>query len=188
GAETAPDGWVAGAPRDEIRPEFAHQPHGAVDGRACLIIKADHREGLDGFWKKVFPITGGKPYHFQASYRAQGIAVPRRSIVAEIHWSDARGRPVRLDEPPTPGYLRGATAMAETEFPTTRGTDRKGWTEVSDTYQAPPKATQVRVELHLRWAPGGVVRWSGVALTESDPPPARKVRLATVHFRPHGGK
>src|SRR5437868_6195333 len=50
-AQTAPDGWVAGAPRDEIRPEFAHQPHGATDGQACLIIKADHREGLDGFWK-----------------------------------------------------------------------------------------------------------------------------------------
>src|SRR5258708_359726 len=59
-AETAPDGWVTGAPRDEIRPEFAHQAHGAFDGGACLIIKADHREGLDGCWKKVFSVTGGK--------------------------------------------------------------------------------------------------------------------------------
>src|SRR5438093_13775783 len=85
GADTAPDGWIAGAPRDEIRPEFGHQPGGAADGRACLIIRADHREGLDGYWKKVFSVSGGKAYRFQASYQAKGIAVPRRSVVAEIH-------------------------------------------------------------------------------------------------------
>ena len=68
----ARDNWVAGALRDEIRPEFAHQPRGGPDGQACLIIKADQREGLDGFWKKVFPVTGGKTYRFQASYQAKG--------------------------------------------------------------------------------------------------------------------
>jgi len=188
GATTAPDGWVSGAPRDEIRPDFAHEPHGAADGRACLIIKADHREGLDGFWKKVFPVSGGKTYRFQASYQADNVAVPRRSIVAEIHWTDARGRAVPLDQATTGGYLRGATAMAETEFPTTRGIDRKGWTEVSDTYQAPARATQAIVELHLRWAPGGVVRWGSMSLTESGPPPPRTARLATVHFKPSGGR
>jgi predicted amidohydrolase len=187
-AETAPDGWVTGAPRDEIRPEFAHQAHGAFDGGACLIIKADHREGLDGCWKKVFSVTGGKAYRFQASFQAKAIAVPRRSIVAEVHWSDARGRPVPLDDQSPSGYLRGATAMAETEFPTTRATERLGWTEVSDTYQAPSRATQATVELHLRWAPGGEVRWGGVSLTETGSSPSRTVRLATVHFKPSGGR
>jgi predicted amidohydrolase len=36
--------------------------------------------------------------------------------------------------------------------------------------------------------PGGEVRWGGVALTETEPLPPRKVRLATVHFMPRGGK
>ncbi len=188
GAETALDSWSAGATRDEVRPAFASQSQGGVDGRGCLLIKADHREGLDGFWKKDFPIAGGKCYHFQASYQAQGVAVPRRSIVAEIHWTDAQGRPVPLDHQPVTGYLRGATAMAETEFPSTRGTDRQGWTEVSDTYQAPARATQAIVELHVRWAPDSTVRWSGVSLTETSPPPPRTVRLATVHFKPSGGR
>src|SRR5439155_2036253 len=67
-------------------------------------------------------------------------------------------------------------------------TDRQGWTEVSDTYQAPARASQAIIELHLRWAPGGRVRWAGVSLTETRPPAPRKVRLATVHFRPSGGK
>ena len=39
-----------------------------------------------------FPVTGGKHYHFGAIYHAKGVAVPRRSIVAEIHWRDADGK------------------------------------------------------------------------------------------------
>ena len=166
----------------------SREQRGGPDGQACFIIKADKREGLDGFWKKAFPVTGGKAYRFHAKYKASGVAVPRLSVVAEVRWRDAQGRPVPSDEPSPSGYLKGATAMAETEFPTTRTTDNQGWTEVSDTYQAPSRASQATVELHLRWAPLGEVRWSGVSLAETGPLPARKVRLATVHFRPSGGQ
>ena len=79
------------APRDEIRPEFGYQPHGALDGRACLIIKADNREGLAGFWKKVFAVTGGKTYRFQASYLAKGVRRAAAEHVAEVHWRDCAG-------------------------------------------------------------------------------------------------
>jgi len=44
------------------------------------------------------------------------------------------------------------------------------------------------VELYLRWAPRALVEWSEVSLIESAPPPPRKVRLATVHYAPKGGK
>jgi predicted amidohydrolase len=185
----APDGWTTAAPRDEIRPEFTFDPHGGPDGKGCFTIQAGAREGLAGCCTRTFPITGGKSYHFTARYRATSVAVPRRSVVAELHWRDAKGRKVPLDQPPVTGYLRGATAMAETEFPTTKETDRAGWTEVSDTYQAPSRAAQVIVELHLRWAPPGAkVSWADVALAESAPPPARKVRLAAVHFKPSSGR
>ena len=33
-----------------------------------------------------------------------------------------------------------------------------------------------------------MVRWAGVALTETEAPKPRTVRLATVHYRPQGGK
>src|SRR5439155_1450265 len=135
-AEPAPEGWTAAAPRDEIRPEFAYDPTGGPDGTGALVIRADRRAGLDGWWAKSFPVTGGKHYRFAARYRAAGVAVPRRSVVAELHWRDARGRSVPLDEPAVSGYLRGTTPMAETEFPTTREADGAGWVEVSDTYQA----------------------------------------------------
>jgi predicted amidohydrolase len=188
GGTQAPDGWTTASPRDEIRPDFAFDPKGGPDATGCFTIKADQREGLDGCWKKSFSVTGGKHYRFAVSYQAKGVAVPRRSVVAELHWRDAAGKHVPLDQQPVTGYLRGATAMAETEFPTTKSADRRGWTEMSDTYQAPAKATQAIVELHLRWAANAEVRWSTVSLTEADAPAPRKVRLAAVHYKPSGGK
>jgi predicted amidohydrolase len=193
-ADTAPDGWTPAAPRDEIRPMFAFDPVGGPDGKGCFIIRADRREGLAGFWKKSFSVTGGKHYRFEAKYQAKGITLPRRSVLVELHWRDGKGKKVPLDNPGVTDYLRGATAMAETEFPMTKPTLVPGgkgsgdWTEVSDTYQAPSRATQAIVELHLRWSSNSEVRWGNVALTETEPLSPRKVRLATVHFRPKDGK
>lgn len=187
-ADAAPDGWAGVAPRDEIRPAFTYDPAGGPDGKGCLVITADKRDGLDGCWKKTFPVTGGKHYRFDARYKADGVTVPRRSVVAEIHWRDAQGRKVPLDEPAVTDYLRGATPMAETEFPPTRGTDARGWAEVSDTYRAPSRATQAVVQLHLRWAANAEVRWGAVSFAETEAPKPRTARLATVHFLPKGGK
>ncbi|HWY87330.1 MAG TPA: carbon-nitrogen hydrolase family protein, partial [Gemmataceae bacterium] len=114
--------------------------------------------------------------------------VPRRSVVVKIHWQDAKGRRVPLDEPVVTSYLHGATAMAETEFPTLKEAGADGWSDMADTYRAPGQAAQAVIELHLLWAPNSAARWSGVSFTESGVPAPRKVRLATVHFMPKGGK
>jgi predicted amidohydrolase len=185
--DVGPDGWTAMAPRDEIRPQFNHDPKGGPDGSGSFNIQSDKREGLAGYWTKTFPVTGGKYYRFTANYQAKGVAEARRSVLAELRWRDAAGKKVPLDNPGVTDFLRGATAMAETEFPMTKGTSSQGWTELSDTYQAPSKATKLIVELHLRWSANSEVRFSNVALTETDAPPARKARLATVHFKPTGG-
>jgi predicted amidohydrolase len=188
GRAEAPDGWTAAAPRPEIRPALAYEPTGGPGGQGAFVIRADGRDGLDGWWTKTFPVAGGKHYRFQALYRAAGVALPRRSVVVKLNWQDDRGKKVPLDEPPAAGYLSGSTPWAETEFPATRGTDASGWTEVSETYRAPSKAARAVVELHLQWAANAEVRWGGVALTELAPPAPRTVRLAAVHFRPQGGK
>ena len=181
------DGWTAVAPREEIRPEFSREPGEAGDP-GCLVIRAGGREGVDGSWRKSIPVVGGKAYRFQASYRAKGVMLPRRSVVAEVHWRDPEGRKVAADQPAVTGYLKGSIGVAETEFPATRGTDARGWAEVSDTYMAPSGATRAILELHLRWAPEGEVRWRDASLVEAAPPPARPARLAAVHFRPKGGR
>jgi predicted amidohydrolase len=183
-----PAGWAPAAPRDEIRPAFAFEPGGGADGKGGWLIRADRREGLHGWWTKTYPVVGGKHYRFSAFYRAAGVAVPRRSIVARILWKDDRGRTVPLDRATATTFSPPYGARAEAEHPATRGTTPEGWTEVSDLYQAPSKATRAVVELHLLWAPGSTVRWSQVALAESAPPRPRKVRLAAVHFIPRSGK
>ncbi|MCC2672739.1 MAG: ramA 4 [Armatimonadetes bacterium] len=189
-AGTAPDGWTAAAPRDEIRPEFACLPKGGPDRRGSLQIRADDREGLQGCWTRSFPVNGGQHYRFTALRKIENVPVPRRSVPVRLLWQDDRGKQVPSEEPVVTGYLRTwkGAATAEPEFPAERATDAKGWTEVSGTYLAPKQATRAVVELGLQWAPRGRVEWSQVALTETTAPAPRKARLATVHFRPTGGK
>jgi predicted amidohydrolase len=116
------------------------------------------------------------------------VLAPRRSVLARILWRDDKGRAVLRDEPGATSYAPGQAPAAEPEYPTDRDTDLSGWTELADTYRAPSKATRAIVELHLRWAARAQVEWSEISLTETSAPPARKVRLATVHFRPSGKK
>lgn len=183
-----PREWAPGSPRPEISPEFAHEPRGGLDGSGAMVIRADSREGLQGFWERAFPVEGGKWHRFSAWYRAQGVAVPRRSVLATIRWEDAAGNSVLMDEPATGGYLKGSKAVAEPEFPPTLGTNSAGWTEISGTCRAPSRAARARVQLHARWAPDATVRWSRIAMAEASPPPPRKARIAAAHFRPSGGK
>ena len=182
------DGWKSASPRDEIRPEFEVQKQGGPHHRGSLIIRADDREGLAGHWSKTFPIKGGQYYNFHALRRVEKVASTRRSALARILWRDEQGRPVHHDEPGAQSYAPKEAPVAEPEYPSDHESDSSGWAEVADTYQAPSKARQAIVELYLRWAPRALVEWSEVTLTETAPPPSRKVRLATVHFRPSGKK
>jgi len=175
--QTAPGGWTAEALREEVRPRFAFDPAGGPAGQGALVIAHDAREGLDGCWAKTFPVAGDRWYRFHALRKAENVAAAHRGVVANVTWQDDQRRLV-------PGEL----GPARPEFPRDRQTDARGWTEISDTYYVPPKATQARVELHLRWSPGGSVAFADVGLTEVPEPEGRKVRLAAVHFRPRGGK
>src|SRR3954471_1704732 len=181
-------GWEKASPREEIRPQFDVDRGGGPQGRPALVIRADAREGLDGCWKRSFPVTPGRHYRFSAVCRAQDVAVPRRSVVVKLNWRDARDQPVALDEPAVQGILQGMKPMAETEFPAVVAMRPDGWTEMAGTYRAPAGATQLVVQLHLQWAPSATVRWSDVSVVETQPPPPRTVRLAAVHFRPSGGR
>lgn len=181
-----PAGWETAAPREEIRPDFSYDPTGGPKKDGAFVITHDEREGLHGYFHKSFSVVGGKFYHFHAVRKVENVAVPRRSVVARILWRDDKGRSVPLSEPPPKGYLVGFAGAAEAEHPTDKGADASGWTEVSDTYQAPVKATRAIVELHFMWAPKGKVEWADVALNETPKPTPRTVRLATVHFRPSG--
>jgi predicted amidohydrolase len=182
------EGWKGKSPRDEIRPTFEFRQSGGPTNSSVLIIRATEQEGLDGCWTKSFPVRGGQCYEFHVLRRLQNVASPRRSALVRILWRDQNGQPVRHDETGAHGYAEKEKPIAEPEYPEEAPCGTNGWTELTGVYLAPSHATQAIVELYLRWAPNGVVEWSDAALTETEPPAARKVRLATIHYRPHGGK
>jgi predicted amidohydrolase len=80
----------------------------------------------------------------------------------------------------------GHIPSAEPEHPTDGATDSEGWTSVSGIYRAPQDARRAIVELHLQWAPHGIVEWSDIEFEPTSAPPPRKVRLASVHYKPTG--
>ncbi|NUQ66610.1 MAG: carbon-nitrogen hydrolase family protein, partial [Pirellulales bacterium] len=183
-----PQGWTASASRTQIAPKFSSAPEGGRNGKEVLRIQSDRREGLHGTWSKTFPVTGGKWYRFQAFRKTEGVDCPRRSVLATITFQDAHGNKVPRDEPSHTSFLPGTVPLAEPELPFDGATDACGWTEVSGVYQAPAKAVQAAVALHLRWSPpGGKVEWCDVALEATAPPQPRTVRIAVAHFCPSKG-
>lgn len=179
-------GWVARSPRDEVRPQFQfvpadkHQP-------ARWIIAADERHGLIGWWEKTFAVQGGKTYRFSARRVNSQVAAPRRTFVVRLLWRDDDGKPVLRDEPTWASYRPGTRPRAEPEFPPDTAND-DGSTTVTQVLTAPRDATHVVVELGYRWASAGRVEWSRIQWEPTTPVPPRKVRLATVHYRPREGK
>lgn len=185
--EAPPDNWDTWSPREEIKPAFDFNAKGGADGRGAWVIEADQRDGLQGCWKGEFAVQGGKPHRFSALYRAKGVANEGSSVLARVLWRDADGKLVKHTEPTYTSYRPGEPPQAEPEYPQRHGS-KDGWTEMSDTYVVPPKATKAIVELYLQWQPQSRVEWSSVSLTEVSSMPSRKVRLATVHFQPREGK
>jgi predicted amidohydrolase len=123
--------------------------------------------------------------------RTENVAVPRRSVLARVLWRDDSGKAVPRRDGVVTNYSFGVVASAEPEYPRDAiesNSKENGWTEMTGVYQAPPEATRAQAELHLLWAPSGKVEWSDVTFLPTAAPAPRKVRLASVHYRPHGAK
>ena len=186
GGEAYPPGWNTHSPRDEIRPAFSFDPKGGSKRSGGFVIAHDRRDGLDGWFQKSFPVTGGSWYRFHADRKTAGVAVPRRSALVRVLWQDDAGKMVSAVVPELQAKELAHVPSAEPEHPTDGATDANGWTAVEGIYRVPPKATRAILELHLQWAPNGSVVWSGVEFAKTVPPPSRRVRLATVHHKPAG--
>ena len=185
---SAADDWTAASPREEIRPKFEQTKTGGRSGHGALAINADEREGLHGWWQKTFSITPGQHYRFSAWRSTESIATPRRSVLARVLWRDDAGKEIQRRSGWVTNSSLGPVAPAEPEYPGDSATGKDGWIEMSGIYEAPPGATRAVVELHLLWAPNGKVQWTDVAFVPTDPSTPRKVRLASVHYKPRGAK
>ncbi len=180
GQARAQDDWQPMSPRDEIRPQFSRSQGDD------LVISHDRREGLDGWFQKSYPVTGGDHYRFTVSRKVHQVPNQRQSCLVRIVWRDDHGKTVMMDAP-TPGLNPTLPKpSAEPEYPVDEPTDHDGWTKVSGVYRVPQKATRAIVELHLQWAPEGSVTWRSPEFEKCEAPPERQIRLATVHYKPSG--
>jgi predicted amidohydrolase len=165
----AADAWKPYAVREEIAPRTWVERD--AQGALVLGLAGRGNDAVDGRWVREAPVAPGKTYAFVASWHAQNVDAPARSVLARLVFLDDAGKPMRPMEYPVAG---------------TAGPD--GWTPLAGVYRAPEKAARVRLELHLRWTANGEVRFRGASLGESVPRPPRRVTLATVSHRPHGTK
>jgi predicted amidohydrolase len=172
GDESAPDGWRSEAPRAEIAPAFSVERTGADDSTHTYFLGLAGRgdPAVDGHWSRTVPVKAGTHYRFAAEYQARNVDHPERSVLARVDWLDEKGKRVATPEYPV----------------VSRTPASNGWTGLVGVYPAPAKAVQARLELHLRWAPRGVVRWQNVELKAAPPEGPRTVRLAAVNHRPRG--
>jgi predicted amidohydrolase len=142
--------------------------------------------GQHGWVQKRYRVAGGKTYQFHALRKTTNVDCPRRSAPARIVWQDDQGNLAPADVPPRSEDAGRQVPSAEPEHPLDGGTDAHGWTTLTARYRAPAKATRAIIELHLQWSPKAEARWTVPTFEETDPDPTRKVRLATVHYRPEG--
>ena len=187
-SDSVPAGWSFQSPRSEIRPQASWDPAGGPGSSGAFVITADDRDGLSGYWTRRMAVTGGQHYQFEVARKTQGFNLERRGAIARILWLDEAGKHVTRPSAVVSSYRPGEAPRAEPEFPTVRESV-DGWTRLSDTYRAPPDATQAQLELHFRWGPPrSSVQWSIPTLSETAAPEPRVVRLATIHFQPREGE
>jgi predicted amidohydrolase len=143
---------------------------------------------LDGFWKRSFPVEGGKWYQFRAYRKVAGVEWPQQCAVITVRWEDGKGKQPADDRKLVERYLTKFTATAPQEYPVDGPTTNDGWTEVSGWWQAPSGSERAVVEMHGRWAAKARMQWSDIDFHQAEPPAPRIVRLATIHLKPREGK
>lgn len=160
-------GWSPWAERPEIQPRcFVDSTH-SRSGADSLAISGNGNAAEYGGWSyQSGGVRGGQFYRLTAFFRTQSVPDARRQVVARLDWLDAAGK--RTGEP-------------DYAFETSADGD---WTRVTLSVPAPPGAAAVRIELSLGWAAQGTVWWDDIAFEESQPKPARWVRVGTVSLHP----
>lgn len=153
--------WRIWAPRAEIRPIGIKTPDSA------LVLSGEGNPAAFGGWVKKIPgIEAGRWYRFEAQYKGEGLRKPWNQVLVRLEWKSAQGARV------------GDIEFAWREQP------QAGWTEVWEEAQAPAGAAGAEFQLYLYDAEGGSVLFREAHVESAEAPPQRKVRLASLRYRP----
>lgn len=165
------DGWESWSPRGELAARAAVEPAGGREGRAALRLEGGGNPAVYGAWRRrVEGIEGNQNYRFIAYCRSEGVADPRGSVLARLHWFDQDNKRLRSPDHVLPVGLE------------------EKWVRLEHVTVAPEKARSVMIELLLRWSANGRVWFDDVRLHAEPSPRRRVVKAATVFHRPRGTK
>lgn len=166
-SEASRSGWRTWSHRPATSPRAFVDNTVARSGPTSLAISGKGNAIEHGGWEYDVPgVAPNKWYRFTAYYRFQGVEHPAWQIVPRIDWRQTNGK--RASEP----------EYVYQQKP--EGDWIKAWIEVP----APERASIATLQLFLSHAPHGTIWWDDVSFEEIPPPPARKVRVATVNLRP----
>ena len=160
--------WSYESPREELAAEYALDRATLFEGQPTLALSGGGKDYVDGRWVAYRDVTEGEYIYFRTVFVSSDVEEPGRCIQSRLIWLDASG--LQVAQPEYPAMLPGA---AEDE-----------WREMAQTYRVPAGTRSVKIELNYRWDPDGRVNFGGTELVKVDAPRARKIRLASVHFRP----
>jgi len=120
-----------------------------------------------GGWRAtVHGLSGNQFYRFRARAFPTGLPSPREAITILLRWHGAFGDEV------APDYVWQFVPQSD------------GSVAFDRVLQAPPGTSVADVELALQWAANGRVRFESLSLTPTAPPAARRVKIASVSYRP----
>lgn len=153
--------WQFWSPRPDLRPraDVAND----ADGTA-LRLKAIDFSSFGKWLSRDIPVTAGHFYRFEVLYKPTGIVNERGSVGVMLTWNKSNGQPVQRD------YVDRISAADH------------DWRRAERTLRAPKEATNVTVELWLRWTAGGSVKFRSPSLIETSEPPPLKVRVVTTRI------
>ena len=160
--------WLFECQRSEIAPHNWIDNDVQYEGKATLALSGDGDNRCNGRWVRDFAAESSGYYRFRACYSAENVDEPHRCILARVVWKDREKRLVGRPEYPL----------------TRRGKGSEDWSVIEQLYERPDGAVSADIELVFRWDGDGVVRFGAVSFEHEKEPEPRKVRLATVHFRP----
>lgn len=169
GPDGKPAGWTIWSARAGTAPHCFVDPQHYRSKPGSLAISGASNMAEHGGWEHVEPgIQGGAWYRFTAYYRAEAIPAENWQIVARLDWRNSQN--LRSGQP---DYAYRAQREG-------------GWTRLTIDTQAPQDAVTVALQLYLSNAPEGTVWWDDVSLNQIPAPAPRKVRIASVKFKPRG--
>lgn len=167
-----PSEWKFESQREAIAPMWYIDSTTSYMGNKTLALSGAGKEYADGHWYNTVNVEPGEYFQFRAYFKASKVEEPNRSIVARILWLNEAEKLIGFVE--YPAILREEA--------------RDGWNTIEQSYKVPAEVKKAKIELHYRWDADGIVNFGLVSFKKINPPEARKVKVATINYRPRGSK